>query len=115
LSKQTIKENKDLDLPSQKEMLAMFRCDEISEGITKEFNQSLVPIKGALERGFVEDFGKKISDLYHNLLAKYDGPASRYHQDVAQRKRAVLAGNMSNELLAMYGKQLQKLFEVRKR
>ncbi len=63
--------NKDLDLPSQKEMLAMFRCEEIMAGVLKEFNQSIAPIKASLDRSYVEDFGRKITELHKRLLGNW--------------------------------------------
>jgi len=108
---QTIRENKDLDLPSQKEMLAMFRCDEIMETVLKVFTQSITPIKSSLEKGHVEEFGRKITEISNTVLGLYDTPASRYHPEVAARKRSQLAGTMNTELFSMFTKQLQKISE----
>eukprot|EP01114_Cavostelium_apophysatum_P008070 TRINITY_DN2033_c1_g1_i3.p1 TRINITY_DN2033_c1_g1~~TRINITY_DN2033_c1_g1_i3.p1 ORF type:complete len:609 (-),score=169.39 TRINITY_DN2033_c1_g1_i3:117-1943(-) len=109
---QTIKENKDLDLPTQKEMLAMFRCDEILNEAYKNFSTALSPAKKAVERGEqVPSFGNVVTELYNKALEEYDSSASRYHPVVAANKRAMLSQNMSNELQALYTKILQKLLE----
>lgn len=57
---QTIQESKDLDLPTQKEMLAMFRCDELMETSYRSFTAALEPIRqrlGKPEGSFVSAFG----------------------------------------------------------
>lgn len=40
-----IRENKDLNIPSQKQMLAIYRCDEISAEVSKNFQAGIVPFK----------------------------------------------------------------------
>ncbi len=42
---ETIKTNKDLDLPTEKEMLAMFRCEEIMESAYAGFAAKFAPIR----------------------------------------------------------------------
>lgn len=108
----TIKENKDLDLPSQKEMLAMYRCDEILNEAYKNFSTKLLPTKKSIEKGeLVENFGKTVSVIFNEALAEYDEPSSRYHAEVAAKKRQMLSSNMSTELETLYTKILQKLIE----
>ena len=45
--------NKDLDLPTQQELLAQFRCDEISASALAEFNEQAKPQKRPIEAGKV--------------------------------------------------------------
>jgi len=108
----TVKENKDLDIPSQKEMLAMFRCDEISAEAFRKFGETAAPWKKILEKGeLVEEYGKKATQAYNLALEEYDQPSSRYHPEVAAKKRAVLAGKLNDELYTLFSKQLLRLTE----
>jgi len=108
----TVKENKDLDIPSQKEMLAMFRCDEISAEAFRKFAATTAAYKQALEKGeLVEAFGKKAAEAYNTALAEYDVPSSRYQPDVAAKKREALATKMNDELFILFQKQLQRITE----
>jgi hypothetical protein len=68
LEQHTIQENKDLDLPSEKEMLAMYRCDEIIQVAYGKFFSNLMPIKETLETSIVEKMGQAISGLYNECL-----------------------------------------------
>ncbi len=47
--------NKDLDLPTQQELLAQFRCDEISAVALSEFNEQAKSQKRPVEAGKVVD------------------------------------------------------------
>lgn len=46
-----ITQNKDLDLPTQQELLAQFRCDEIAESAFGVFGDAVRPFRKALEGG----------------------------------------------------------------
>ena len=47
--------NKDLDLPTQQELLAQFRCDEIAAAALSEFNEQAKPQRKPVEAGRVVD------------------------------------------------------------
>lgn len=54
-----VQSNKDLDLPTQQELLAQFRCDEIATAALAEFNEQAKPQKRPVESGkVVEGLGK---------------------------------------------------------
>jgi len=108
----TIKENKDLNIPSQKAMLAIFRCDEISADVLKTFSNTVSPFRKTLEAGdIVEDFGAKASQAYQMLLSGYDQQALRYDKVVSQQKRETLSNSANDMLLALFTLQLNKLTE----
>jgi protein SEY1 len=48
-----VQTNKDLDLPTQQELLAQFRCDEVSAGALTEFNDQAKLQKRPIEEGKV--------------------------------------------------------------
>lgn len=48
-----VQTNKDLDLPTQQELLAQFRCDEISAAALGEFNEQARSQKRPIEAGRV--------------------------------------------------------------
>eukprot|EP01119_Soliformovum_irregulare_P011576 TRINITY_DN2914_c0_g1_i1.p1 TRINITY_DN2914_c0_g1~~TRINITY_DN2914_c0_g1_i1.p1 ORF type:complete len:755 (-),score=268.17 TRINITY_DN2914_c0_g1_i1:49-2313(-) len=109
---QVVKENKDLDLPTQKEMLAMYRCDEISAEAKRHFDETMASTRKSLEKGeLVQNFGPTATEAYQNALVEYDGPSSRYHPDVAKNKREVLANKLNDDLYAMFQKLLLRLLE----
>jgi hypothetical protein len=48
-----VQSNKDLDLPTQQELLAQFRCDEISKVALSDFNEQAKSQKKPVESGRV--------------------------------------------------------------
>ncbi|EGC40202.1 hypothetical protein DICPUDRAFT_96317 [Dictyostelium purpureum] len=109
---ETIKSNRDLDLPSQKEMLALYRCDEFVEKSMSIFNKELRTTKESIEKGRIqENFGEKSKRIIDQALEIYDEPASRYHQETVVKKRQVLYDRMFTELKYLFDKQMERLFE----
>eukprot|EP00123_Amoebidium_parasiticum_P016037 comp23257_c0_seq1/m.38007 comp23257_c0_seq1/g.38007 ORF comp23257_c0_seq1/g.38007 comp23257_c0_seq1/m.38007 type:complete len:677 (-) comp23257_c0_seq1:655-2685(-) len=91
----TILSEKDLDLPSVKEMLATVRCEEIASGLLAELKKTLEPSKAKLERGAtVEDFGAKLKIETENALKKYDEKGSLYHETVYKMRREQLQAQL---------------------
>lgn len=108
-----VQSNKDLDLPSQQELLAQFRCDEISAGALAEFNEQAKPQKRPIEAGnVVAGLGKMMNEWKGHALARYDREASRYHKGVYTRKRLDLVGVMESTLSPLFLGQLKNLHKA---
>lgn len=99
-----IQANKDINLPSQKEMLAMYRCEEIMNQSLKEFSKQLDELKRPLleSNKIIPDFSSRSTTLVDAALELYDAQAKRYHAEVFKQKR----GN----LLERAGSELERLF-----
>jgi hypothetical protein len=105
---QQVMSNKDLDLPTQQELLAQFRCDEIAAGVTETFLLSAKGVRKPVEAGSVlEGLGKLVSEWLLAATSAFDTAASRYHQGVYQRKRADLLTNLYAALSPIYVGQLK--------
>lgn len=108
-----IDSNKDLDLPTQQELLAQFRCDEISKEVLVAFDAVVQPLEeqqaSAVAAGkpiVLPDLGKTIAAARMTLLKNFEEEASRYHKAVYKRKQAELAGNVDSRLKTLYNGQL---------
>lgn len=105
-----VQTNKDLDLPTQQELLAQFRCDEISSVALAEFNEQSKSQKRPIEAGkVVEGLGKMMRQWRTDALNRYDRDASRYHQGVYQRKRTDLTSSLDSTLSPLFLGQLKNL------
>jgi len=65
----TLKKNKDLNLPSQKEMLASFRCDEISKEAFNQFSAAIESLTSKVQEGYVKEFSSIVSKALEAALA----------------------------------------------
>jgi hypothetical protein len=124
--------NKDLDLPTQQELLAQFRCDEIAKAALDEFDEAIKPLRRPVETGGVlaslGDSMRKAREetlcsssassliagwvLTSCGLARFDKEASRYHAGVYQRKRSELTSMMHASLSPLFVGQLKNLHKV---
>ena len=78
-----ILQNKDLDLPTQQELLAQFRCDEIAAAAAAVFAAAMTALRSALDAGQVlATLGVDMASHRAEALAVFDKDASRYHRGV---------------------------------
>ncbi|KAF9671828.1 hypothetical protein SADUNF_Sadunf12G0089600 [Salix dunnii] len=85
----TIKDNKDLDLPALKVMVATVRCEEIAKEKLRQFtiDDGWLALKGAVQAGPVSRFGATLISILENYLSQYDTEVIHYDQDVRNAKR----------------------------
>jgi hypothetical protein len=77
-----VQSNKDLDLPTQQELLAQFRCDEISAGALAEFHEQTKSHKRPVEAGqVVEGLGGMMKGWRTQALSVSN---SLYHPRIFQ-------------------------------
>lgn len=91
--------NKDLDLPTQQELLAQFRCDEISREVLVAFDEAITPLEEQQAESarsgrpiVLPDLGKIGSSTREKCVKSFETQASRYHKKVYSDKRADLEG-----------------------
>jgi hypothetical protein len=105
--------NKDLDLPTQQELLAQFRCDEISREVLVAFDEKITPFEDKqIEDGrmgklsVIADLGAVMNAARAKIFKDFDVNASRYHKGVYKRKQAELEAKVDTRLKALFQKQL---------
>ncbi|CAO3701686.1 unnamed protein product [Rhizopus stolonifer] len=103
--------NKDLDLPTQQELLAQYRCDEIANAAFEIFSSQISPFKQPiLEKGqVVEELGEKMTQYRQEALDSFDKNASRYHQGVYQKKRSDMLVKLNTQLSVLFVGQVKNL------
>lgn len=105
--------NKDLDLPTQQELLAQFRCDEISKEVMIAFDLVVAPLE---ERQLeATNLGKVLvlanlstlcSEARDTCLKAFQSQASRYHKKVYTDKKLELESKVDARLKTLYLGQL---------
>ncbi|KAI7880440.1 root hair defective 3 GTP-binding protein [Lichtheimia hyalospora FSU 10163] len=103
--------NKDLDLPTQQELLAQYRCDEISNAAVEIFMQRIAPFKNPiLEKAqTISDLGKQMEEIRTEAMQSFDKNASRYHKDVYEKKRKDMLEKLNTQLNVFFVGQLKNL------
>ncbi|KAK4631177.1 hypothetical protein CLAFUW4_03379 [Fulvia fulva] len=108
-----IDSNKDLDLPTQQELLAQFRCDEISKEVLVLFDEVIAPLEerqgNAITSGkplVIVELGKAMVSARKTALVSFEEEASRYHKGVFKTKQAELAAKIDGRLKTLFLGQL---------
>ncbi|KAF8146593.1 root hair defective 3 GTP-binding protein-domain-containing protein [Mycena galopus ATCC 62051] len=101
-----VRNDKDLNLPTQQELIAQYRCDEISSIALAEFNErAKSPVEADRRQMMMRNWRTE-------ALARYDRDASRYHQGVYQRKRTDLIAALDATLSLGQLKKLREAYLV---
>ncbi|KAJ1679346.1 Dynamin-like GTPase that mediates homotypic ER fusion, partial [Spiromyces aspiralis] len=97
--------NKDLDLPTQQELLAQYRCDEISRQVVERFHQEIQPIREAIDSGkpsATENIGGTMAKVRGSAISEFESHASRYQRSVYEKSRQQLLGLLNSDLCILY-------------
>ncbi|KAL2341507.1 hypothetical protein Fmac_009447 [Flemingia macrophylla] len=87
-----IRENKDLDLPAHKVMVATVRCEEIANEKLNQLrsDKGWLELEEAVQLGPVRGFGKKMSSIIDACLSQYNEEAIFFDEAVRNAKRKQL-------------------------
>ncbi|KAF1882210.1 hypothetical protein Lal_00038855 [Lupinus albus] len=87
-----IRENKDLDLPAHKVMVATVRCEEIANEKLGQLrsDEGWLELEDAVQSGPVRGFGEKLSSIIDIYLSQYDQEAIFFDEAVRNAKRKQL-------------------------
>nr|GMD32318.1 protein ROOT HAIR DEFECTIVE 3-like isoform X2 [Ipomoea batatas] len=97
----SIKENKDLDLPAHKVMVATVRCEEIANEKYASFtaNEEWCRAAKAVQSHAVPDFGKNLSSVLDTYLTEYEAETTFYDEGVRLDKRKQLEEKLLQVML----------------
>ena len=105
--------NKDLDLPTQQELLAQFRCDEIMRDVLVAFDTTILPFEqeqtSKSKAGapvVLSGLGAAMRSARTKVLEDFTKQASRYQKSVYGRKHMELEGKIDVRLKALFQGQL---------
>ena len=105
--------NKDLDLPTQQELMAQFRCDEISREVLVGFDEAILPFENkqaqAIQSGAPEvlgGLGAAMRSARMKTVKSFETEASRYHKGVFARKKGELESKIDGRLKVLFQGQL---------
>ncbi|KAG5620514.1 hypothetical protein H5410_005732 [Solanum commersonii] len=84
-----IKENKDLDLPAHKVMVATVRCEEIANEKFSSLmiNEDWLALEHEVQEDAVRNFGRRLSSILDKFLSEYDAESVFFEENVRSSKR----------------------------
>lgn len=105
----TIKTNKDLNLPSQKIMVANLRCSQIKLEALETVQEKLSSLKKKVNSGIDHQFGASGAQILQIALSYFDENAKHYAKEVFEEKGKELEANILNEIFHSYEIQLRNV------
>lgn len=108
----TIIHEKDLNIPSQKEMLAIYRCNEIKEEAYNTVRKELVDFKNKSATSRISKFSELVLGMYNKCINYYDSIARNYLQKVYEETRNSLHLNLIHELYIAFTNQINRILPV---
>ncbi|KAL0352709.1 UNVERIFIED_CONTAM: protein ROOT HAIR defective [Sesamum angustifolium] len=105
-----IKENKDLDLPAHKVMVATVRCEEIANEKFRclESDKDWLALEQAVKTGAVSGFGKSISSILKTYLSEYDMESAYFEEDLVYPTYITMLGHLRANALESFRIRLEK-------
>ncbi|PIA38160.1 hypothetical protein AQUCO_02800068v1 [Aquilegia coerulea] len=106
-----IKENKDLNLASNKILVARARCEDISNESFAHLvgNEDWHQLQEAVQSGPVKGFGKKIKPIISKCLSEYDAEAVYFDEGIRTEKRQLLEAKVLQFITPAYQNILAQL------
>ena len=101
--------NKDLNIPGQKEMLARFKCDEIKLASLNLVEQKINDLEIESSSNMMPDFGDKAKEILKEALDSYDPLAKNYLSYIYQDVRNSLEEELSSKMYSAFSNQLKRL------
>lgn len=104
-----IQGEKDLNLPSQKEMIANLRCNELRVQALEFFNGEISELRQNASKSLLENYSEVCEEQIAKAMDFYDKDAQRYNQTVYQQIREDLHEALVNELREIFKAQMKCL------
>ena len=101
--------NKDLNIPGQKEMLARFKCEEIKMASLNLVEQKINELEIESTSNIMNDFGEKAKQILQEAMNNYDPLAKNYLSYIYQDVRNSLEEDLSNKMYSGFSNQLKRL------
>ncbi|KAG8090254.1 hypothetical protein GUJ93_ZPchr0011g26869 [Zizania palustris] len=109
-----IRENKDLDLPAHKVMIATVRCEDIADEKLRSFmsDKGWLELETTVNSGLVSGFGNKLDAIIDFYLFEYDTEAMYFDEDVKTAKRQMLKSEILKHAYPAFKTMIEHLHNV---
>jgi len=105
----TIKECKDINLPSQKTLVANLRCTDIKNEIVASLQDKVNALKAKTSQGSYSEFGREGEQILNEAFQAYDSQTENYEKTVVAEKRKELSNTLLQALFEAYEKQISHI------
>ena len=108
----TIINEKDLNIPSQKEMLAIYRCNAVKEESYAIIKADLINLNDKSHKQKISKFKDTVLGIYQKCLNNYDKVAKDYVERIYNDIRNNLKLQLINELYTIFTNQINRILPI---
>ena len=108
----TIIHEKDLNIPGEKEMLAIFRCGEIKQEAFNLVQQKIVDFIESAKKNKLTNFKGSIEEIFDESMSFYDKSGKNYLEKIYLEMRKSLSFTLINELYIAFSAQVSRIIPV---
>lgn len=108
----TIIHEKDLNIPGQKEMIAIFRCGEIKQEALNNIKPKLFDLIEESRKAKIDKFNERVKSLYDTALEEYDRQAINYLEKIYLDIKNSLSLSLINELFFVFSNQVARMIPI---
>ena len=104
--------DKDLDIPSQREMLANYRCTEIKNKILLSYDKELKQLYKLSNEKDIKDFKERCIELRNKICGEYEKQGSNYDEKIYKNIYKQLLEQISQKLYLCFLNQTKRLIPL---
>ena len=104
--------DKDLDIPSQRQMLANYRCTEIKNTILLSYDKEFKQLYKESTEKNIEDFKERCEQLRDKIISEYEKQGSNYDKKVYENIHKQLEEQISQKLYTCFLNQTKLLIPM---
>ena len=103
---------KELDIPTQREMLANYRCSEIKQNILKENEEKIRQFQKESSEKEIDDFKAKCLEIKDNIMNEYNKLACNYDDKIYKNIGKQIEDHLSQRFYVSFLNQTKRLIPV---
>ena len=104
--------DKDLDIPSQREMLANYRCTEIKNQILLSYEKEFRELYKLSNEKDIKDFKQQCIELKDKIMSEYEKKGSNYDNKVYLNIHKQLSDQIEQKLYSCFMNQTKRLIPM---
>ena len=108
----TIIHEKDLNIPGEKEMLAIFRCGEIKQDALNLVQQKVINLNEESKKTKLSNFKVRVDEIYKEAMNLFDKSGQNYLEKIYIDVRNSLSFTLMNELYISFSAQVSRIIPV---
>mmetsp|Transcript_9627 Transcript_9627/g.9414 ORF Transcript_9627/g.9414 Transcript_9627/m.9414 type:complete len:420 (+) Transcript_9627:8-1267(+) len=104
-----IREQKELNLPGERQMVATYRCGEIKQEAIDKVQDRLDSLQQRSYEGIIDDYKDQCGNILDESISHYDDSAKQYYKETYEGVRLELTNHLIEILYKSFVSQLKNL------